>query len=149
MPNSRALIQQYRVGSSSTLQLVRRIRLILDTEEDYPIDAVGDGAPAIGSNSCFLMGMAYDYNGIHDLVFKTGATVVRHYKRYRDVMYCVEEIAEVSRGSHVRPILHSTPGEFLTVRMPIAQITAVSGGALSLNASKFELHVAVAYGVNP
>jgi len=148
MANSRALIQEYRVGLTRTTELVRRIKLILDTEEDFPIDAVADGAPAIGTNRCFLMGMGYDYNGVHDLVFKTGSTVVRHYKRHKDVMYCVEEAAEVSKGSHVRPLLMSNAGEFLTVRMPAAQITAVSGGALSLNASKFELHVAVVYGVN-
>lgn len=153
MANSRTLIHEITVGSGRLIiQKLRRIRLLIDTEADFAIDAVAIGMPAnLTGLRAFALGYVYDYNGTHEILFKSNTsptpTTIRHIKRLRDVQYSIEESAQVVGGMPSRILFSSAVGEDLLVRVPQGYLSSIPGGALGQNPGTLELVVTVAYGV--
>lgn len=153
MPNTRILLNEIPVGDGKLIiQKMRRIRMLIDTEADFAIDAVAIGMPTnlIGLRA-FCLGYSYDYNGPHEIIIKSNTSptpqTVRHIKRFRDVQYCVEESAQIVDGMPSRFLFASAPGEDLLIRVPAGYLSTIGGGALSANPATLEITATIAYGV--
>jgi hypothetical protein len=125
-------------------QKIRLIRVVLDTQEDFPVDALVAGMPVLTGLRGYCLGLQYDYNGTHQITFKSNTpgtpTTIRDYKRNRDVQYSIEEPLSIFDGKPSKILFATLPGEDLLVRMPTGQIAAAGGSV--------EINLAICYGAN-